>query len=67
MERGEHLALLNGGGTHLQPPSSSPVQERLSFDLQMELSAVPFWISHAEIILAVSIFVLFCSWPGPLS
>lgn len=67
MERGEHLALLHGGGAHLQPPSSSPVQERLSFDLQMELSAVPFWINHAEISLAVSVSVLLCSRSSPLS
>lgn len=51
---GEHLALGGQGGgveggTHLQPPSHfSCAQERLSFDLQLDPSAVPLQINHAD-------------------
>ncbi|MED6286255.1 hypothetical protein CHARACLAT_004016 [Characodon lateralis] len=56
MERGEHLALVDRGGTYFQPSTTNPcshtfrflTQERFAFDLELELSAVPPQMKHTN-------------------
>lgn len=68
MVRGEHLALVDRGGTYLQipAPTQHPLffkQERFSFDLQLELFAVLLHINHTEagLISATHIVKLYLS------
>lgn len=51
----QHLALV-----HAPPFSSSVAQERLPFDLQLELSAVPLWINPTDTRVAVVTLLSIC-------
>lgn len=66
-----HCWMGAGRGTHLQPPSppSSSAQERLCFDLQLELSAAPQQINQADAVasLAQALALFHIQWEPQLS